>query len=247
MQYVLSLFLFVASAFGAITVKPMEIGEREGLHGNTALSFDTKRGNTTRDSYKASAKVFYDEGKKYVAWSEVSFEYGATDFNKDTNKLYFHSRYIHAITKEVVRAEAFFQVQEDEFRRINNRTLLGGGSRFKIFEVFKDAQGYFGLGGFYEHISYNGMVPKEDNFRLNAYFNYTMKFENDASLSYSFLLQPKINDFNDYVDLHNLSLEIVIYKELYLNLQLVYEHDAKPVAGVENYDFSQTTSFMYKF
>lgn len=63
MRHFLLLFLFVESVFGSITVKSMEIGEKKGLHGNTALSFDTKRGNTTRDSYKASVKVTYDEEK----------------------------------------------------------------------------------------------------------------------------------------------------------------------------------------
>ena len=241
------LYISVSYLFGVVTVAPMEIGDQKGLHGNSALSFETKRGNTTRDNYKASAKLFYDDAKEYVAWSEISIEYGATNFLEDTNKYYLHSRYIHAITKEAVRSEIFFQTQEDKFRLIQNRTLLGGGARFKIFEIFKDAQGYFGIGGFYEYMTYSNSSPVENNLRLNSYLTYTMKFQEDSTFTYSFLMQPKIDDFSDMIDSHRLSLEIPVYKKLYLNFQVIYEGDTKPVANVEIYDFSQTTSFMYKF
>ncbi|MBN2816140.1 MAG: DUF481 domain-containing protein [Campylobacterales bacterium] len=244
--FILMFFVF-ESLFGIVSVKPMEIGEQKGTHGNVGLSFETKRGNTIRDNYKASAKLSYDHGEDYLSWAEISGEYGATAYNEDTNKLYAHLRYIRAITKESVRGEAFFQIQEDKFRLIQNRTLLGGGGRFKIFELFKDAKGYFGLGGFYEYMAYSDSSPVENNFRVNSYFTYTMKFNTTSNFTYSFLVQPKIDDFSDYVDSHRISLEIMVYKELYLNFQLTYENDTKPVPNVENYDFSQTTAFVYKF
>lgn len=239
--------LLIESLFGIVSIQPMEIGEKKGFHGNTALSFETKRGNTTKDNYKASAKLSYDEGGNYVAWSEVAAEYGSTNLIEDTNKVYFHSRYIHAVTKKAVRAEAFFQVQEDKFRLINNRTLFGGGTRFKIFEIFKDAKGYFGIGGFYEYLAYSDSSPVENNIRINSYFTYSMNFSKSSNFTYSFLIQPKIDDMHDYVDSHRASLEILIYKQLYLNFQVAYENDTKPVENVKNYDFSQTTAFMYKF
>lgn len=240
-------FLVFESLFAIISVKPMEIGEQKGVHGHVALSFETKRGNTVKDNYKAAVKVSYDTAKDYLVWGEVSGDYGATAYVEDTNKLYGHLRYIHTVTPKDVRAEAFLQMEDDSFRLIKNRSLIGSGLRFKLFELFGRGKGYFGLGGFYEYMKYSNEYPTEHNFRLNSYFSYTTSFSDTSSFTYTFLVQPKIDDVSDYTDSHRVSLEIAIYKELYLNFQLSYENDTKPAPGVENYDFTQTTAFKYRF
>lgn len=247
MKILILCFLVFESLFAIISVKPMEIGEQKGTHGNIALSFETKRGNTVRDNYKGALKVSYDTAQEYLIWGEVTGDYGATRYVEDTNKVYSHLRYIHKVTPEDIRAEAFVQTEDDSFRLIKNRSLLGTGLRFKIFELFGRGKGYLGIGGFYEYLTYSANYPDEHNARINSYFSYTTKFSKTSNFTYTFLLQPKFSDFDDYTDSHRISLEIAIYKELYLNFQLNYENDTSPLPTVENYDFTQTTAFKYKF
>lgn len=233
--------------FALVSIAPMEIGEKEGIHGNASFGFETKRGNTNKDNYKGSAKVSYDNNIDYVTWGEVSAEYGEANHVQDTNKQYLHLRYIHAITKKGIRYELFGQLEENKFKRIKNRTLLGGGLRFKIFEIFKDGRGYLGLGTFYEDISYLSNDPHENNIRLNTYFAYTAKFGIDSRITYTLYYQPKIEDVSDHIYSQKLQLQLFIYEQLFLNFQIAYDTDTQPAIGVEKYDFTQTTSFMYKF
>lgn len=245
-----SLFILLAlthSLFALVSITPMEIGEKKGFHGNMALAFETKRGNTTKDNYKASAKISYDNNISYVVWSELSGEYGATNNQEDTNKQFWHLRYIHALTKRDIRTEYFGQIEENKFKLISNRTVGGAGFRFKIFEIFKNGKGYLGVGGLYENINYSTDVAKEDNIRFNSYFVYTTVFGDDAKFTYSIFYQPKVDEMSDYVQSNQLLLELQIYKELYLKFQLAYDYDSKPIRGVQNYDFTQTTSFGFRF
>ena len=248
MKLILLFTILPQYLFALISISPMEIGEEEGLHGNVVLGVETKRGNTTKDNYKGALKLSYDNNTTYVIWSEVSTEYGKSNDTEDTNKQYMHTRYIHALTKEDIRTEIFGQLEEDKFKLIESRRLLGAGFRFKIFEIFKDAKAYIGLGGFYESIAYTSSTdPKEENTRLNSYFAYTAKFAKDSKLTYSFFYQPKFTDYKDYVQSHKLQLELHVYKLLFLNFQAAYDADTNPAVGIKNYDFTQTTSFVFKF
>lgn len=244
------LFFTIVTAqclYALVSIAPMEIGESTGVHGNVALAFETKRGNTDKDNYKGSAKVSYDNNVSYVTWGEISAEYGQSNQVEDTNKQYMHLRYIRATSKKDMRYEVFVQMEEDKFKLIKNRTLTGVGLRFKIFEIFKDGRGYIGLGTFYEDISYVGKDPHESNVRLNAYFAYTAKFGEDSRVTYTIYYQPKIDEVSDNVRAQKLQLELHVYKQLFLNFQVAYDTDSEPPIGVEDYDFTQTTSFVYKF
>lgn len=233
--------------FALISIAPMEIGEKAGFHGNVGLSFETKRGNTDKDNYKASTKISYDNNVSYVAWAEISGEYGEANGVEDTNKVYAHARYISAITDESIRYELFAQTEENRFKLIQNRRLGGIGLRFEIFEIFKGGRGYLGAGTFYEYVNYTSADPEESNVRLNTYFAYTAKLGGDSSITYTLFYQPKVEEFTDSTTAQKLEFQLHIYKQLFLNFQVAYDADTQPAIGVEEYDFTQTTSFVYKF
>ncbi|OIP53483.1 MAG: hypothetical protein AUK54_08745 [Helicobacteraceae bacterium CG2_30_36_10] len=246
----LLLLLITQSLFALVSIVPVEIGEDPGLHGKIGISLETKRGNTEKDNYKASLRATYDSNASYVTWAEFSGEYGESSSVEDTNKLYSHLRYIHKVTEEVVRVEAFAQLQTDKFKLLKERALGGAGTRFKIFEVFKDAKGYFGIGGLYEHISYIQDAynnPNEDNIRFNNYLAYTIKFGEDSSFSYTFYYQPLYDNINDYVASHDVELKLHVYKELFLQLSVSYNLDSKPPIGVKREDFTQESTFVFNF
>ncbi len=241
------LLLTTQYLFALISITPVEIGENPGLHTKINASLETKRGNTDRDNYKAGARLSYDNNKTYVTWGELSGEYGKSNSIENTNKLFMHIRYIHALTKENIRTELLGQVQNNKFKLIRERTLAGAGLRFKVFDTEQNAKGYFGIGGFYEHINYTSADPTENNIIMNTYLAYTRTFTNGALFTYTFYYQPMSSNFGDYIQSHKLQLKLNIYERLYLSFKLSYEYDSVPPQNIQKYDFYQETAFIFEF
>jgi len=239
--------LLTQQLFALISIAPVEIGVNPGYTGSIATSLETKRGNTDKDNYKLAFKVNYDNNKNFVTWAELSGEYGESNEIKDTNKLYLHLRHIHALSNQSTRAEAFAQIQDDEFKLIKHRLLGGAGLRFKLFETSGEGKGYLGVGGFFEQIRYTSIDPKEDNFRANIYFAYSSTIGDDSTFSYNIYYQPNTQNFHDHITAQTLALQLHIYKRIFLKFQIAYDSDSVAPMGVQKYDFTQTTSFIFDF
>ena len=250
MKKLLLLLIFITEVFGLVSIKPVEIGEKTGFSGDLEIGLETKRGNTDKDGYKGAFKVMYDSNASYLTWLEVSGEYGEANDVEDTNNIYMHLRYIHKMTDDAIRYEGFLQTQEDKFRAIEFRRLAGLGLRFKIFNTPIGGSGYFGLGGFYETIKYlnPSIDPDEENIRANIYIAYGVKFSNKSSLAYTLYYQPNTEKFDDYVISNKLELKLQVYEQLYLKFGAAYDADSYPPYGIKKkYDFSQSTTFIYRF
>ncbi|MCW8838067.1 MAG: DUF481 domain-containing protein [Thiovulaceae bacterium] len=250
MKYIIILLIITNQLFALVSIKPVEIGEKVGISGGVEIGLETKRGNTDKDSYKADIKVMYDSNTSYLTWLEVSGEYGEANDVEDTNKLYAHLRFINKLTDEIIRYEVFLQTQEDKFKAIEYRRLAGIGLRFKIFNTPIGGRGYYGLGSFYENIRYTNpsIDPDENEVRVNTYLAYSVNFSNKSSLAYTLYYQPILDKFSDYVMTNTLELSLQVYQQIYLKFSASYDLDSYPPNGInKKYDFTQTTTFLYKF
>jgi len=233
-----------------VSIAPAELGERVGLSTKIEAGLETKRGNTDRDNYSASLRVAYDKSSSYLIWGELSGEYGKSNGVEDTNKAFSHLRYIHSLTNdESLRYELFAQLESDDFRQINSRVLGGAGVRYRVFNSQDKGKGFIGLGGFYEGVIYSDSLldPSEDNARLNSYLAYTVGFANKSTFSCTLYYQPKLTDFQDYVQSSQLELTLNVFKELYLKFSTSWNIDSNPPSGVKKSDFTQKTSFVFNF
>ena len=246
MKYFTLLFFSVLHLYALVSISPVEIGDNPGLTGVVNGSFDTKRGNTESQNYAAGVKLSYDNNASYLMWGEFSFSYGEASGERNANQTYTHLRYIHTI-RENLDWEAFVQSQGNEFTKVDERFLTGAGLRIHLN---KERYGnlYFGLGGFYEYISYTTEVdPRENNIRCNLYLAYKKEFTKDSKFSYVAYYQPKISNVGDYIFSNAVELTILIYEKLYINFTVGYNNDSMPANGVKSEDFSQKTAFIYKF
>lgn len=244
------LFLTLAIPLMAIVaIKPREVGEKPGWSGEISGSFETRRGNTEKDNYAASAKLQYDDNASYLVWGMIRGEYGEASGVKDTNNLFSHARYIKNLERRNWVAEAFAQVEEDEFKSIKDRALGGGGLRVKIQGDDDEWGGLFvGLGGYFEYIGYSTEIdPRERNLRCNAYLAYTVHFLDDAQLTAVAYYQPRLTALGDYYLSTSAGLQVHVIQALFLSFRIGYEHDAQPAVGVKKDDFMQRTLFQYKF
>jgi hypothetical protein len=229
-----------------ITIRPVVIGKKPGFSGTLEGSLQTKRGNTEKDEYMLGVKAQYDNNSTYVTFIDLIGVYGEASGERNTNKTYLHTRYIHSLVGGF-NYEVFLQSETNEFTSIDKRRVAGGGLRYH----YKDGDWgnlFFGLGAYYENISYTTELdPNENNIRMNAYIAYSKDFSKTASLSYVGYYQPKVDMLNDYITSNAIALKIHIYKELHLKFKLYYDVDSKPAIGVKKMDFTQVTSFSYDF
>jgi putative salt-induced outer membrane protein YdiY len=247
MRLLILLMMCILSAEAVITIAPVDIGKQAGLSGSAKGSYVTKRGNTDSDEFSAGARVQYDNNTTYVIWGDLAFSYAKASGQTNTNKTYAHIRYIHTLYKKDVNWEAFVQSQTDKFTKIQKRLLAGVGLRYHA--VMKNYGNiYFGFGGFAEHIDYTtNSDPSEDNVRLNIYIAYKNQLSKSVRFSYLGYYQPRVDLLSDYILSNSAELKVKIYKQLSINFELTYNQDTKPAIGVEKYDFSQKTSFVYDF
>ena len=245
----LSILLVSAQLYAIVVVKPREVGENPGLTGEVAGSFDTKRGNTETDNYSGAFELQYDSNASYLVWGAVTAAYGEASGIRNTNNVYAHVRYIENIRGQKLAEEVFAQIEEDEFKSIKDRLLFGGGLRAKLLRPKQGWGGLFlGAGAFLEYVGYStGVDPAERNVRLSTYAAYSLSMENDSTFILDAYYQPKINDFGDYLTSVSATLEIRIYRQLYLGFITLYSHDSAPAVGVKEDDFSQKTLIKFKF
>lgn len=252
-KIILSLSILLSiEVFALITIEPVEVGNKPGWSGSVEGSFETKSGNTDKQNYKASGRMNFDEGKNFVSWAEISGEFGESNQKKDTEKLYLHLRYIHSTDylNKKLNFEAFNQIENNEFRNLKRRTLLGGGVRIKIGSDKKEILGktFLGLGAFSENILYNNNTDKkENNLRLNSFISYNKTIYDRHSLSLGVYYQPKATDFADFTLSNKAELTINIHGNLDLKIKVNYNLDTEPAISVEKRDFSQMTSLVYSF
>ncbi len=241
------LLLLSSNLFALISITPVEVGERAGSSGDAAISLSTKRGNSNTDVYKGAFRYTYDNNATFVTWAQIQGEYGKASGVKNVQKAYLHYRFIHNITDIYHVYEIFLQSQEDKFKSISKRRIAGGGGRVRLFRDYSPLKFFLGFGAMFEYIGYTTDVdPTEKNVRLNGYVALTYPYET-IKLSYTSYYQPKVDDIGDFVTANKLELQLKIYKELYLNLSISYNYDSKPAIGVNKYDFTQDTIFLYRF
>ncbi len=247
MKYIIVLLLSASIANAIMTIVPVELGNKPGFSGKISASLETKRGNTEKDEYNAGVLLQYDNNKSYVIWSDFSGSYGEASGERNTNKSYAHLRYIHTLYEKIFDWELYVQSESNEFTKIENRVLSGGGLRYKF--LHNDyGRLYVGIGTFYESIHYTTDTdPYEVNLRINSYFAYTKNFANKSSIGYVLYYQPNTEEFSDYILSHAIELNVNIYKELYLSFVFYHDVDEKPALGVEKVDITQKTSFIFSF
>ena len=246
MKIVLLLFLFANSLFAIISIVPVEVGEKPGVHGEAGISLSTKRGNSDTDNYKGALRITYDTNATYVTWAQISGEYDKANGEKNIQKSYLHLRYIHNLTSKYQTIELFAQSQEDAFRLIKRRRLAGAGYRGRFLHKQR-LKFFIGAGGFYEYIGYTSNDPKETNTRFNFYTAFSYTLNEKSKINFVSYYQPKVDEWSDFVTSNKLSLRFHLIEKLFLNVSVSYDYDAKPPLEVKKEDLYQDTAFLYQF
>ena len=224
----------------------MEIGKKPGISGTIKGALQTKRGNTDKDEYSLGIKVQYDNNTSYLIFSDLIGVYGEASGERNTNKTYFHTRFIHKFVT-TLDYELFLQSETNEFTSVDKRRLAGGGLRYHFIHAdYGDL--FLGLGAYWEQIHYTTTAdPSEKNARINSYIAYVKDITEGIKFTYVGYYQPKVDTPKDYITSNAIELKVALYKKFNLKVTIYYDVDSMPAIGREEVDFTQETSFSYEF
>jgi putative salt-induced outer membrane protein YdiY len=242
--------LLVTPIFAYINVTPIEIGEEPGITGSLAFSLSTKRGNVETNEYEVDTDVRYDSNTTYALWVFGRYNYAKTHDTEIENSSFAHIRYLYMITPSLY-AETFIQTEQDKFKDLSNRSLIGTDVRYRFFSSQSYGKGYIGLGALLETIKYKNpqIDPNENSMRISSYLFYTKEFDSNTRFNAYVYYQPKIDQLSDYTILSMAEMQFPIYKNFNLVVSIKANYDSKPPisSDVKKYDVTQSTTFMWKF
>lgn len=226
-------------------------GEQEGLNGNIEFSLSGKSGNSNRQTNSIAGQLSY-RANAHQFLTSASAEYGKSNDVKDTDNKFIHQRYIYH-RSNTLAFEGYVQYQEDTFKLLDSRALIGAGVRFKVSQADDDYLLNFGLGAYYTEEVYNlpalvtGAEREEKYTRVNSYVNFAKQLTENTSFSNTLYWQPRLTDFSDSYAYNNLALTVKISKRLALKVTLETQYDSQPVGQLEHVDHAYFTSLAYNF
>ncbi len=169
---------------------------------------------------------------RYKWKKSIILFYNTLDFSIANNtileeKILFHLRYNYKIRKRL-DLELFTQYQIDPPLRIQERILLGGGTRFELSgkESFSS---YLGTAILYEYDNELGNDITHRDARLSAYLTLKLKPSETFSWTSACYYQPLVNYFNDFRISLQTNISVELFKNLFFVSSLALSYDAFPV------------------
>lgn len=242
----LCLFLTSLSAHAIVTVENLSLSSSNlGLNRQINIDINGSSGNTEKSDWRTGADLVW-RAPKYINHLVLSYEYGESNQEANTNNSFIHARHIHQ-HNNTFDLEYFAQVEKDEFARLNSRNLIGGGARFAT-----QRKGFLGLGAFYfeerlDQTTNPAEALKDSGLRLNAYLSREYTYEDTTIFTARLYAQPRANALDDVRILFNASLKVAITPNASIAIGLKSTHDSEPATDVEKTNTSYTSGFEYRF
>jgi hypothetical protein len=195
---------------------------KEGIHGTLGGSITSYNGNTRGTELGGSTLVGYRSGRD-LGYLNIIANYSNFAGEVQVANAFVHFRYNYKIN-EWLAAEAFTQAENDRFRRLRLRTLVGAGLRFSVAET-EMVSLFYGVSYMYEHTELSESVADrpvrpDDVHRMNNYAALLIVLDpGRAALSNTIYFQPRFDDFQDVRLLDILSLDVSVTGRISASLQ----------------------------
>lgn len=240
-----SAVVFSQIAYAIVDVESLRnrAGNETGYSSSGNLQASGASGNSDRADVSFSALLQY-LGNGFSNLFVIGSEYGETSGNRSADEQLIHLRHTRVLTKRS-DWEVFSQLQQNEFTRLEERTLLGSGIRLG-FGDNSDPRLYLGLGAFYESTRNENESAREMG-RSNIYVSHRKKTSKDISFITTAYLQNKLDDPDDQRAIGSFSMSIPATENLDFTISVNVEHDSRSPIGVEKTDWTYKTGFGWKF
>lgn len=243
---VLFSLLFVTPAYSIVNIEKINIEDkRDPFQGELSFDVSGASGNSDIQATSVGSRMQWNNtSTKFIV---LKYDYAKSSGIKSTDKTFMHFRYINNPLKPITW-ESFFQLQDDEFKLLKLRTLVGAGYRFKLSPKNEKSASRLGLGLFYSKEEQNDSLQTVDELvRFNLYYSYEYNVNKHTSFSSTTYYQPATDEFSDYRALEQLSFQFKIADDLLYFITLDVSYDNQPVNGLEKDDTSYKSGIQYRY
>lgn len=242
----------------------------QGLVGQVKASLSMNRGNGHNNIFLGSVRTSYIR-KRHLIFGIASYNLGESKKNGVTDvfkrKGFLYAKYNYSIDRDSAsrwNVEVFGQNELNEFIRLQNRLLGGGGIRWDIVEIPQKVSVSFGTSAMYEFEDIKAddrdtLYPVNTTFlRWSNYLSLTYTLKNQATTFFSLVayIQPAIYDitnsemFNvteNYRFLLNATVRTSITKRLAFGMTFKYRNASFIQSFLENFDYSLRSNLTFNF
>ena len=258
-------------ATAQVNTEKTRVGANEpGWGGTFDVNASLQRGNTEREILGAGVRLQYawppPEGASDGAESTVgdqatgpanviflvsNYSFTRLNDNRYINHAQGHLRFIRQHSPRI-SFEVFGQYQFNEFIRLEDRFLAGGGGRFALVQAER-TEVYVGTGYMLEQetLDLPASLPdprSSEHHRSTSYLTVRYNSENERlRLVQTVYVQPRLDRLQDFRLLSETSFEIHLFQRLALAINLNVTHDSEPPTGIEETDVVLSNSLRYSF
>lgn len=228
------------------TENMLPAADTEGLELALALTAGLNRGNSEFTSLGSNIRIDWQDSTSFTSFLVGNLEYKEGNDNKIAHKGFLHLRGIYRAWGWAA-PEAFAQKQFNAFTNLIDRSLLGCGIRFIIFESVGEPDSVIhsdlmiGVGAMYENEllripdGYRTEIPRSTN-----YINYKLRTPSGLGFSTVAYYQPSLTFASDWRFMTTASLTFPIVEGLSFIVNLDYSYDNEPPTGIQPYDLELT-------
>lgn len=269
---------FAAPAAPQVNTEKMRVGANEpGWGGTFDLNASLQQGNTEREILGGGVRLQYawprldadaagksesgadetesgDEetgGPANVIFLVSNYSFSRANDNRYVNNAQGHLRFIRQHSPRI-SFEVFGQYQFNEFIRLEDRFLAGGGGRFALVQAER-TEVFAGIGYMLEQetLDLPAALPAGTSSEHHRSTNYlTVRFNSEDErlrLVQTLYAQPRFDRLQDFRLLSETSFEIQLFRQLALAINLNVAHDSEPPAGIKETDVVLSNSLRYSF
>ena len=241
---------FHSLVYCQVNTEAMRSENTEEMNHLISLSYDLEQSDSKVEDISVDYRVDFSPFDNSTAFLSSSFERGLVEENgnKDVNvnKGFMHFRITSRFTDNMF-AEAFEQIEFNDFLDIEKRVLHGAGARFKIQDLIINPV-FIGLGLMNETEDYT-IEGEEDKdlIRSTSYLKVVFEITENISCSNTAYFQFDLKDFDDHRVLLDSSLNFDVNESISLGIDLNYRFDNSPHGelGNEYYQLSNKISMNF--
>ncbi len=238
-----------AAARAQINTETMRAFDVDGFATTLGGDLLLESGNSDLFEIGLNARFDYRRDRHYT-FLRSELRYGEEGDATFKNRAFGHLRYNHRIRPWLV-GEAFTQVQQDGFKLLQLRTLVGGGVRFRYLE--NERVGVFqGTTPMYEYENLDagkavGHPARSSSVRWSNYVNVRLPLTDNTSFFGTVYVQPRLDDFGDVRVLHDATLAVALTRHLTLRTTFNLSYDSRPPQNIEALDLSLRNGIEVRF
>ena len=264
-RQILALLILGSIAWGQVNTEAMRKADlTAGFHTDLNLDFSMIAGNTDLSRIKTGLRFDYLQGAAH-SFLAYSYQQGSLVEQDFVNKAFVHLRRTRSLQNNLA-VEGFLQREYNEFIRLKERNLAGGGLRIKWQEGQNDSGKTTGVklttgfGFMWEQEQIRNARDPEDQFkdllRSTNYLVIGWLPDERILLQLTTYVQPDIQRLDDYRILLDGGFVFTLTRKLTAAITITARYDSDPPVVqnkdgsekiLEKYDLELNSGLIYRF